>query len=551
MKSKTSLPRPIIIYLFTAVMMIFISQHCYADENADETKLQYDNLYYIIKDSSVEIVGSEFGVYYDYEIPDTIDGYPVSEIGEKAFFGRTLTSIVIPDTVTAIGEYAFANNSALVNIMIPASVSSIGEGAFWGCNIEEFNVDPGNAYYHSTDGVLIENKSEKIIAFPKGIQNGAKTTYEIPDAVKEIGGFAFDQCLEMDQLVIPEQISYIGEAAFRNCDIGSFAVSPRNENYASIDGVLFEKSTKKLIAYPSQNTGEYYEVPDGITEIGKWAFQNCKNVQEIHLPETITKIGIGAFALCDNLNTVNIPDRVTEINDYTFKECYGLNEVSIPEGVTRIGQFAISRIPITSVTLPDSLLIIDEMAFQGCEYLTEITIPAGVTEIGDNAFEDCDIREFSVSSGNQFFTSVDGVLFDKDREELICYPKGKTESSYTIPSETQRIAGSAFYESSLEEIQIPDTVKEIGKSAFNDCENLTSIVWPESASTIEPYTFGACFDLEYVTIPESVSSISDDAFNGTSENMTLIVEKNSFAEEYAINNNMIYQYPDSTDWLDN
>ena len=159
---------------------------------------------------------------------------------------------------------------------------------------------------------------------------------------------------------------------------------------------------------------------------------------------------------------------------------------------------------------------IGDRAFSGCSSLTSITIPDSVTSIGSSVFRWCDkLNQINVDTANAKFSSVNGVLFNKDKTELIRYPAGKTDASYAIPNSVTSIDWSAFYGcDSLVSITIPNSVTSIGWYTFSDCSSLTSITIPDSVTSIGWYTFSDCSSLTSVTIPDSVTSIGSYAFSG-------------------------------------
>ena len=254
------------------------------------------------------------------------------------------------------------------------------------------------------------------------------------------------------------------------------AVSQSHPYLATIDGVLFGKADRKLICYPKERAAASYEIPQGILEIGEYAFYECKSLKDVIIPDSVTGIGIGAFSGCRSLTDVNIPNSVTSIGEYAFSSCSSLTSVTIPDSVTSIGDYAFSSCSsLTSVTIPDSVTSIGEFAFYSCINLTDVTIPDSVTNIGIGAFGFCSsLTHISVSEGNRNYCQLDGVLFDREMQTLICYPAGKTQAQYNIPDSVTSIEAGAFYKcSSLTSVTIPDSVTSIGDSAFRGCESLT------------------------------------------------------------------------------
>ena len=285
-------------------------------------------------------------------IPSTIDGKPVTEIGDHAFYRCTgLTSVVIPNSVIEIGDHAFAGCTGLTSVVIPSSVTKIRHDAFRGCT--------------------------------------GLTSVVIPDNVTEIGDRAFAGCAGLTSVVILDSVAEIESSAFWGCNrLTSFVVDDENPNYIAINGLLCSKDGKTLIACPGGLTS--VEIPDSVTEIGRWAFHGCDGLTSVVIPEGVTEIGPYAFSDCTGLTSVVIPDSVTKIGDEAFCGCCSLTSVEIPDSVTDITYAAFEGCTgLISVVIPDSVTEIDSSAFEGCTGLTSVVIPSSVTKIGDEAFCGC------------------------------------------------------------------------------------------------------------------------------------------------------------------
>ena len=221
---------------------------------------------------------------------------------------------------------------------------------------------------------------------------------------------------------------------------------------------------------------------------------------EIAIPETIDSkpvkaIGNFAFAGCSGLTSITIPDSVTSIGIEAFNNCTSLINVTFEES--------------------SQLASIRSMAFNNCSSLTSITIPSSVTSIGDNAFYRCtSLTSIMVDENNTAYSSVDGVLFNKDKTILIICPIGKTSTSYSIPYGVEIIGDAAFEGCiNLTSITIPNSVTSIGEIAFSRCGSLTSITIPDSVTSIGARAFYSCGSLTSITIPDGVTSIGESAFN--------------------------------------
>ncbi len=348
-------------------------------------------------------------------------GTGVASIGSYAFYNCTgLTSVTIPNSVTSIGTYAFDGCTELTSVMIPDSVTSIGNLAFGYCTkLAAVNVGSTHPNYCSENGILYNKDKTAILCYPAGKTD---TSFAIPDSVTSIGSSAFDHCSGLTSVMIPNSVTSIGTYAFYNCS-GLSSVT----------------------------------IPNSVTSIGSYAFYFCTSLTSITIPNSVTSIGDDAFSGCTRLTSVTIPNSVTSIGDDAFSGCTRLTSVTIPNSVTSIGDYA----------------------FFYCTGLTSITIPNSVTRIGNLAFVDCTkLAAFNVGSTNPNYCSENGVLYNKDKTAILCYPAGKTDASFVIPNSVTSIGSSAFYNCTrLINVTIGNGVASIGKDAFYYCISLQDVTY--------------------------------------------------------------------------
>lgn len=337
-----------------------------------------------------------------------------------------------------------------------------------------------------------------------------------------------------------------GDYDYRILDDGTVEITLYG-GYDEIVVIPSEIDGKKVTSIGTSafnNTSDYIDIisiqiPDSVVNIGDNAFAMCESLTSINIPNSVRTIGKDAFNGCCSLTDIKIPYGVTEIKPNTFIQCCNLEKIDIPNSITSIGEFAFSGCTkLEDLTIPSSVTNIGNSAFGGCDKLKDVTIPNSVTNIGNSPFAFCsNLLSINVSENNTCYSSLNGILFNKEKTELLEYPAGKS-GEYVIPNDVISISDSAFaYCYNLTNIIIPDSVKDIGDNAFWGCENLTSIEIPDSVTSIGDFAFSCCKNLTSVIIPNSVTSIGR-FYTEFSTVLTIYGCSGSSAETFAKENNL-------------
>ena len=512
----------------------------------------------------------------------------LKKIEYGTFYGcNGLLEITVPDSVTSIESSAFNRCINLEKVVLPASVTDINNNVFDECgNLQDITVLKGSyAEQFCKDNNLpytgVDKLPEQSEATDTGkaglswkVQNGTLTisgtglmedfeyTLTEPDAdgrQRITGTTAPWDHEQFTRVVVEEGVTSLGKMAFYN--------------HTGITDVILPESLVYIEANAFQSTGlSHITIPGSVRQIGASAFWHCIHLKEVTLPDSVTIIDTRAFMNCIRLEHINIPASIRKIGFEAFADCGGLKSITVAKGssaeqycienrlpydygdgspvhvpvvntsiswkvengtltisgigamddyqevfgthgttgrgefagssapwdeenfshvviengITSVGEHAFdNKMSVESVTLPESLTVIRKEAFGGCTNLTEIIIPESVTSIETNAFSLC-LR--------------------------------------------------------LKSVILPDSLQEIGFGAFQGCESLKEIRIPGSVSHLGAYAFTKCVSLESAVIPASVTEIEDNIFKGCENLKTVVVEKDSAAEQYCIDNNLPYSY---------
>ena len=401
----------------------------------------------------------------------------IISIGSYAFYyNYRLSSVVLPSTLTTINTYAFYNCYDLTNITVPQKVSSIGSSAFsWTSKlIEVYNLSSLkiSANYSSSNGYIGYNAEEVF----NSINYVSKLKYSDSNS-----GFIMYENLEESNIYL---MGYIGKSA-------NLVLPTTSYDYDIYEYAFYHKENIVSV-----------EIPSSVTSIGRYAFDDCRFVKELHIDDLTSYLNClttdSSSPLFDSMQNVSL---------YVNGEL--TTDLVIQEGITAIRDSAFRHVNLSSVVIPSSVTSIEDYAFTSCSNLASITIPSSVTSIGSTAFYRCSSLETINFEDNSMLTSIGSSAFG-DCRNLI---------SIAIPESVTSIGNSAFSNcSSLTSITIPSFVASIGSSAFKNCSSLTSITIPSSVASIGSEAFYDCSSLESVNFEGSsnLTSIGESAFEDCS-----------------------------------
>ena len=520
-----------------------------------------DYTFTIDENGNATIIDVSTSIGNHVTIPSTLNRYPVTCIGERAFYNCSrIRSITIGSGVISIEDSAFYFCGNLTSITISRSVENIGEDAFWQClkltdiyylgNIAEWcSINFGNIYSNPmcfADNFYVQGE----------LFEGEIT---IPDGTSTIGDYAFYNYSKITGISIPKSIINIGFCAFRNCfDLEQISVDKDNMMYSTDEyGVLFNKGGTDLICCPIDILETNYMIPEGVINICAYSFERCSSLTNISFPNSVESIEKYAFSYCTSLINVSIPDSVyyigecafdmclslstveieaklTSINNSVFSGCTSLETVYLPKSVNTIENYAFSHCSVENIVLPESLNSIGEGAFYGCDDLTEIIIFNNVSNIGKDAFYNTKIYNDPTRWEN-------GVLYIGNH---LIKAKTTVEGDYIVKEGTKTIADYAFYDcSALTSIDGLESLTSIGNYSFYNCPDLENINVTNALISIGDYAFYNCISLLNITLHDSLLNIGEYAFYNCSSLVNLNIGKNiktinesTFEECYSLKN---------------
>ena len=478
-----------------------------------------DNVLWDLKGDTLLISGRGDMANYEWQKP--LLSAPWTAYSER------IKCVVIKDSVTSVGDYAFQYCKSLTSVTFSNSLKTIGNGAFWECvNLDSITIPNG---VFVGDNAFNRCSSLRYVKLPENVSSMGKTPFmlctsldsiRIPNGIKTLSG-TFISCSSLQYVEIPNSVTSFDSYVFKGC-----------ESLSSID------------------------IPSSVISIAQEAFAQCTSLDSITIPNSVTSIGNGAFKDCTALKSVKLSNQLTSLSDNLFQNCTSLASITIPEGVTTIGQYAFTECQrLATVIIPKSVTDIYWQAFYNCMGIEDVfCYPTTMPQANQNVFDNYMywplkatlhvpkqlMSQYNATKPWSVFERIIALPDAIDRESgnsaTIYYTlneEGKTasvtsgpekyESNVTIPSRI--FSGGNYYGvtsvenfafancTNLSTITLNSSINYVGRFAFADCSKLASVKLPNSITAIEDYTFSGCSNLSEINIPLNVTSIGEGAFS--------------------------------------
>lgn len=403
-------------------------------------------------------------------VPSTLKNITITggdKIANDAFYGLSqVERILLPRSISSIGNSAFKFCTNLKIVNIPANVSVLGSEAFVGTSVDNIT---------------------------------------IPDKITVIKKDTFKDCKTLTSLTIGKNVSAIENDAFYGCDGLSALYISNLKNWCGIDFTDYAQNPLYYanVLYVGGKELTEFTIPADITRIGNNAFFGCSSIKKINTGATLTSIGAYAFASCNNLEELNIASGLREIGESAFSSCKKLTKLTLPESITEIGAYAFNNCAaIKILTLNAKISTIKNSTFRDCAAIETISLYSGITTVEADAF-----------------LRADNIRYANAPASVLNHINSRNLTSLTVNGGSAIDASALLGAAKLESVKIADSVSSIGNLAFKGCSKLSSIDFGAESklSAIGESAFEGCSAITALTLPKDVKSIGESAFEGATK----------------------------------
>jgi len=490
--------------------------------------------YAILDDDTAEISRYE-GSSQTIAIPESLDGYPVTAIGDGAFAGsKSMRFLSIPQSIRIIGSGAFRQCTALQSVIIPQGTQSIGSEAFKDCSVLTSVSLPSS----------LQTLDAEAFRGCRSLQS-----ISIPSGITEIADRVLSGCSSLISVTLPDTITRIGWGAFSKC--------------TSLESICIPKDTQEIAgdAFFSCSALCQIALPDNLVHIRDRVFYECTSLRHLCVPSSVQSIGSGAFYGCTDLTLVAAPgsyaQSYAQSNGIAFAHgCFdGFDYLIANDGTAEILRYDgdAQKLVIPDVIEGHSVCVIGDRAFRFLSHIAAVDLPDCITSIGSGAFHGCtSLASLRLSSGliaigSDAFKSCSAL-------QSLSLPSGvKTLGGYafygctsleeiTLPNDMNEIGSFTFCGcSALRHVSLPENLERIGMSAFNGCISLAALNLPDPLISIGAKAFKDCRALASVNLSDGIHDIGRDAFAGCAS-LILHLSSDSFAHQYAAQENLSFVF---------
>ncbi len=481
----------------------------------------------VVVPASVKIIGKNAFKDTPLLTSITFAGENVHTINGRAFENSGLTSFTFPtlkidgkvQAFTAIEAEIFAGCMSLETVTLSGSFNKAFK-VFYGCSsIKNVIVDETNENFAVTkanDVVLLTNKDGSNI---KAVFGEVVGSYTVPSTIKIIEAYAFANQSKLTDVIISNSVNEIGDFAFAA--------------NAALKTVQFESGSpitkgdvliKKEYDYTTYQNIYTYSAGQSPNTLGAYVFSDCVALTTVALPENMVNIPEYTFDSCISLSNVTLPSVLTKIDQYAFFDAKKLSNLTLPATLEEIGTYAFSGSGLVSAILPASIKTLGNEAFSDCTNLKTVELPEGLSSMGSNCFENTAIEKIVIPSSLSTLASY--AFKDCTLLASVTISEGVVElgsnafrncislKTLDIPASVESLGSDLFWESGIERLTIPETVKKVDSYIFEDCANLKEVVFNAQIAELPGQTFSGCENLTSVILSDNITTIGSSAFYG-------------------------------------
>lgn len=522
-----------------------------------DTVTTYNNVIYDLNEetNTYTVIGYVYG-QSTYVIESTINGIPVTNIADRAFYKAysieeviikdgvtsigeftfsysSINSITLPNTVTSIGRYSFAYCYELIEVNLSESLVELAEYAFYNCTSLETIYIPNNiktintsSFYNCTNLKSVVMEGVVTIQGYAFYKNSNLSEIVLSDTLVSIGDYAFGYCTSIFTITLPSTVTTVGDYVFRYCTklnsivcVGS-SISSTGTSWNNSKTVYYNSASNGLVTinnatYSYDGTSytlvsvsgtETFVIEESIndipvTAVNTYAFVSS-GVKTLTINDNIATYTFVKYF--DTLEHLTLLGNVESIAASSFVDCASIKTITLPETIVTIGNYAFQNCTsLESINLPETLTSLGTYAFDGCTTLKTITIPSSLTAISNYTFRNCESLE--IVNLPETLLTIGGYVFE-----------GCTSlASIVLPSSITSISYQAFKNcTSLTSIVLPNEMTVLYSNTFYGCTSLESVTIPNNLVTISTYSFAYCTSLKSITLPDTVTTIASNSFLG-------------------------------------